>query len=449
MSDLTSIPLANRGDGLTISLVGLLVPWLVALASLYAGTQLLGGPEAGQAGGVMLLAMVALAAVGTALCLLRDGSPVAMAGIVVGVVAGLGVIDGTTGWFSFRSFGDTGFLPNLVAAGAPFTRWLAGSVVLAGLYEWLREYEWLPAISASSFVEVAGALWMGLASVALLIWKRGRWEVLLPLTTPIWLLLMTGYDEYYPFIAPALLLSLYLILSPALPGSRWIPVLAGLLPLLYIAYAPLALLLILRYVWEHPRQGVVAALVSATVYFGGISLLWPDGLEGYLEALTGNLNLGEKNTLFARYQGHSASALSPFFSMRYALSAEHLRDLAFMVLLGAGWCIPLLAALCASPAIGALGASLRRRRAPALVVPAVAIGWQLFYLLFMIPKLGPTQDLDLFFSVYLLSAVLAGSLVDKGLPLLPASRQVLARSLILATAVAGNGAILAVLLAYR
>ncbi len=40
-------------------------------------------------------------------------------------------------------------------------------------------------------------------------------------------------------------------------------------------------------------------------------------------------------------------------------------------------------------------------------------GWQIFYFFFMLPKLGPVKDIDLYFSVYLTIAFVAGLLVDE------------------------------------
>ena len=58
--------------------------------------------------------------------------------------------------------------------------------------------------------------------------------------------------------------------------------------------------------------------------------------------------------------------------------------------------------------------------------------WQILYFVFMIPKLGPFVDIDLFFSVYFLLAMLAGLICDKWISYMSGRAGKLARYYIMA-----------------
>jgi hypothetical protein len=50
--------------------------------------------------------------------------------------------------------------------------------------------------------------------------------------------------------------------------------------------------------------------------------------------------------------------------------------------------------------------------APRTLLLAIFFAWQLFYFVFMIPRLGPRIDIDLFFSFYICLAFTTGYVLD-------------------------------------
>jgi hypothetical protein len=194
-----------------------------------------------------------------------------------------------------------------------------------------------------------------------------------------------------------------------------IPALAGTLPLFYIAYAPLAALLLFRYLLSHPRQTFMATAFSGAIYFVGIFLAWPKDLYDYWGALKFDLNLGDLHTAHGAYVNKVASDHSPFFSLDYAFSFDHLRDKSFMLLFGTGWAIPTITLFVISILLFSKKISLPKFDFNFLkgAFFGIFLIWQTYYFIFMIPKLGPYRDVDLFFSFYLALSFVAGVLLDK------------------------------------
>ena len=311
---------------------------------------------------------------------------------------------------SIRSFGDSGWLAYFVDTQTPFSRWLAGTATLGWAFSILKSLA--IDIAALTFIKVCGALLITVTTIYVIRKANNRLALLIPLFCPIWLTFISGYDEYYPFIAPLFLIALLLIEHRPL-NQQWLiySAFASLLTLSYIAYAPIAFLVILALALHSRKLALASIPIACFIYILGVYLFWPEGVMEYARALKHDLNLGEQNTIYPAYKEHSASALSPWFSPQYALSWEHFKHLAFMLFWGGGWIIPLLlfGALIKYRAqfINKLPSALRSN--PTLSALAA---WQTFYFVFMIPKLGPVQDIDLFFSVYLTLGILAGMWFD-------------------------------------
>jgi hypothetical protein len=316
-----------------------------------------------------------------------------------------------------QRYGDAKFITRYVVQDTTMARWLAGTTILSWLYEAILR---LPAVAeaapsareaAAYLVRVAGIVVM--VSGSLLLFRRwpDRLSIALPTLLPVWLLFSVGYLEYYPLIAVALVAALAWIFDRPLAERdpyRVGAFSAALFPLLYVAYAPVSLLILLFYGIARPSKILRAVATAAVVAAIGIVVFWPHSAGSFIPALHGSLNLGEHGTAFKPYRGHSAGPDSVLFTWSYALSPQHLKHLGFMWHFGAGT-VMLLMFLAGSAFL-----LWRNRKETAKFVRSnrswlglALIGGHLFYMLRMIPKLGPVRDIDLFFNVYLVILVVA------------------------------------------
>lgn len=309
-----------------------------------------------------------------------------------------------------QQYGDTGYLPWIVKANTPFTRWLAGSALLGWIYQAIESLSLV--ISPITFIKIFGAFCMTSMSIYLLNRYPNRLAILLPMFSPIWFVFLSGYDEYYPFIAGLWLLALS---TNSVGDNRThtisLAILIASLPLFYIAFAPLSLLLILNNFTKSTKSTIKLIALSALFYWLGVELFWSGNIMDYIYQLPLDLNLGEKNTLYEAYQGQSTSDYSPLFELGYALSLQHLSHLIYMQFWGGGIIIPMILGMFLLPSIRE-----KLTEQQSIIKKHVALGvvfiWQLSYFILMIPKLGPSKDVDLFFSFYLLSALLVGLAID-------------------------------------
>lgn len=337
----------------------------------------------------------------------------------------LALVNILTRSISVYQYGDAVYLARAVAEGSTTSRWLAGNAVLSwihsALFDWSPLSRIVPGAEVTSpyFLRVASLLAMIGSTIALhRLWPH-RMAVILPTLTPIWFLFSIGYIEYYPFIAAPLVAALVWMFDRPLKARAPLQVgaLCGLLcPLLYIGFAPVALLLLLFYTIARPVAGLQATAVSLVTAVAGILLLWPRGIRDFVAHLIESIPLGETATAWGAYRGQAAAADSLFFTWSYALSGEHLRHLAFMATFGAGAGLLLLALVAGAAALwkssGRLSTVVRSRR---LWLALSLVGFYLIYVVRMIPRFGPIKDIDLFFSVYIVLAVFTGLLVDKWL----------------------------------
>jgi hypothetical protein len=343
-----------------------------------------------------------------------------------------------------KSYGDSAYLEAEIVKGMPYPRWLTGTAILSWVYAAIWQLppllKHLPAALATSggFLSVTGALAMGIGTIALLRRWPNRLAVLLPSLLPCWVLFSAGYREYYPFIACALLAALAWLFAERLEdrSPRDVGLLVALLPLLYVGFASLSVLIFVFYVLAAPRgqagvleqasrsgsfpsRAVERALKTAGIALFAFVLMivvfWPYGVSDFFRQLYTQLNFGEANTEFPRYLNQSADPTSIFFTTRYALSSEHLRDVAYMSFWGGGlFVFPLLVAAITLAWRSRRGAWREAARERRLWLGTAIFLWQLTYLLFMIPKLGPTRDVDLFFATFISVAFFAGLLFDLG-----------------------------------
>lgn len=354
-------------------------------------------------------------------------------------------------FYSLMSYGDAGYLPMVVAQDHPFSRWLAGTFGLSYLYNHLNFSSIFP---SKSFVQLSGASCMIVASFIFALISKGRFSIFLPITTPIWLIFSSGYDEYYPFITGMFLAFIILMEKKKMHASLWIPVFSAALPLMYIGFAPFGAIVLIKYLIVHKDRRFYGLFVSLFFYFAGLQIMWPEGVINYLPSLLSDLNLGEKNTGWPPYLGKSSSPTSPFFKLSYAFHPEHLLDLMFMLFYGMGGTVIVFLFLFKNiytiieERYNEIFASFKKTKSYdlRLLIFAILFLWQIFYFIFMIPKLGPILDIDLFFSFYLTFSYLIGLVLDRHFSLMEVSRALVAKYYLLCFVVPFNFAIASILL---
>lgn len=322
---------------------------------------------------------------------------------------------------SLLSYGDRGFMEAILQSGDSVPKWLIGSTFTNWLYAAVWQFpplqSWLPVDlqPPHGFIASVSALMMGLSSIML--FQRGidRLSIILPLITPIWIMFSTGYSEIYPFVVPVFVVVLSVLFENRLESKS--PLLIGLiaaaLPLVYLGFAPISVLLLFFYMVSNRKDSPKAFGYCILSFVLLLTIFWSGSKTQFFSQLYSSMNLGEQNVLFERYKDHSAGANSIFFEPRYALSAEHLTD-AFYILFFGGGAIPLI--LLAAGALYYLASGVDKTililKDVRLWMALAVIAIHIHYLLFMIPKLGPVQDIDLFFQVFIVLAFFAGYVWD-------------------------------------
>jgi len=321
-----------------------------------------------------------------------------------------------------RPYGDGEIFERFVAAGEPMPRWLAGSALAAWGYAAVWEFPpvalRLPAALAtvSGYLSVLCALATGVGTMLLLHRWPTRLAVLLPTLTPTWMLFASGYIEYYPLVAAPFVAALAWLTEAPIEqrSSRQVGGIVGALPGVYIGFTPVAAIALVSYALARRTRALAAAAAAGLTAAALVAICWPAGVPHYFRALYGVMNFGE-TSLAARYDGMAAGAASIFFGLPSAFAPMHLGDVLYMYFWAGGWWGPPLLVL----------AVATWRQAPSRLVASVVV-WHVAYLCLMIPRLGPTRDVDLFFPTYVTVAFAAGTLLD-GAPTLvtPTRRLVL------------------------
>lgn len=316
--------------------------------------------------------------------------------------------------FKLLTYGDDGQLSKLISEGTVFPRWMLGSSIMKLFYQWvvipIGEHTFLPLLSSTNIVRLSGCLLMTGVSVLLLRRHPNRLSVVLPLTTPIWLLFSTGYNEYYPFIAPVFICVLLLLFEWDI--SKVHPIVMGLLlssiALLYAGFVPLSVFLMIGYVMHvKPKTWIQAAVFSLLWGLLLLLLFWPDTLKNFAAYYKSALNLGDSSSI-SIYVG-KATPNTPFFNLPYAFSLENLKRQFFMFFWAGGLSpLYLMGAL-----IYAFIKKIQFKNLKKILFLGLFLGYQVFYFIFLIPKLGPVADIDLYFTVYITFAFIAGFLGDQ------------------------------------
>jgi hypothetical protein len=255
---------------------------------------------------------------------------------------------------------------------------------------------------------VLGATWVTITK------SKGRLSFLLPLMCPMWIAFCFGYDEYNAFVAPIILITALWVFFGEQPQSVTVPTIcAGLLPAVYAGLGPISIIVMLKLLvprknWTERAKSIAIWLVA---YAGAIEFSWPAGHIDYLRNLTTDLMLGS----VGGYEGMAASEKSPFFNIQTLLSYDHLSGVGYMLVFGAGLAsVIFFLAVLATPSLGF--AKARKTVAPLVSlgwVQWLLVAWSVFYIVALMAKLGPTGDIDAFYSSYITISIVVGLVADR------------------------------------
>ncbi len=348
----------------------------------------------------------------------------------------------------FRSYGDGGSLATFINESNPFSRWLLGSTALIDLFGLVNHF--VLSISAQQFVVVASSTCMCISTIAVLRSYGNKTYVILPLTTPIWIAFSSGYDEYYPFIVGFFLLVALWICVKSVEEFSYVRVaLTGVIPALYVGFAPLAVFALAKTLRKAKslKESVIGIALSAFAYVVAVEVGWPAGHSNYLAVLSDNMNLGDTRSIHS-YEGTALSSRSPFYSLESVFSFFHVRDMLFNAFFSGGIAGLLILVVIFVYLKTKLSASLSaglHDHQPNILAMAFVL-WNVFYFIFMIPKLGPIADIDLFFASNLVFTIWCGVLLEKLFDYRQLS--IRARTNTLSAVVALNGPAVAALVIY-
>ena len=251
-------------------------------------------------------------------------------------------------------------------------------------------------------------------STFLIIRRRTQAMIILPLTTPVWVLFCLGYNEYYPFISGIfVLVSIWLInRKPSEQLFFWAAI-AGLLPVVYVGFVPLAGLVIIKLFFHRKSLLGFASnlLISAAVVISSAKVAWGGTLSSLLERLKSDLLIGDRGAV-DEYIGKALPNIPGTFKIPYAFSLWHFEDLAFIALFSGGVAFLLFWIPFGSVSTKNYVSKLKNFRTDSLMLVLLVVS-HLIFLLFYIPKLGPTRDIDLYFSTVLSISICLGARLDQ------------------------------------
>jgi hypothetical protein len=322
--------------------------------------------------------------------------------------------------YPLQSYGDRNQLNELLSTNTVFPRYLVGSRFLLTVFQIARlvfstKSSITGILDPDTFVRVFGSMLMLTLSLVLLRRNSTRLSIVLPITLPVWFLFSSGYNEYYPFIIPVFVICLLFL--DYWDISRLHPILVGLITalaaLVYAAFIPLALFLLgLYFLRGGVKRGLVALVFALFWALALISICWPGSFSSFIQQYVYTLNLGDINSTEI-FLGQ-AFGMTPFFKPDYAFSVDHLKMIFFMLFWVGGISSAIL--LIVMTVLLAIKGELKQKK---FIIPGLFLLYQITYFFFMIPKLGPLKDVDLFFSVYLTIAFTAGLLTDHYVKSLP------------------------------
>ena len=384
--------------------------YVLAWGLTYAALRFFWGAKLGVLNPLLLLVdfiLPLLAVIALYLLGIKTERPFRWLGLVFVGLLVLVIINIMTNRVHLMNYGDVGTLSGMIAHGEIFPRWMLGTGILGFVITKIGVPFFGPGDDIL-LIRTLSALVMCLSSAILLFLFPKRASLSLTLTSPIWLLLCSGYDEYYPFIAPLYVLFL-MILSAKMQrrfSSLLISLFSAVLATSYAGFLPLAAFLLLAYtLWRGWRKGLLAGL--AFVAFSVVLVLILNGfnLGSFLTNYQASLNLTDP----LNFSGQSLLG-TPFFKPEFVLAADNAQrmginffwtgSILYLILCAAGY-----AWLAASRPDGWVK--------KAALVLGLQLLFQLAYFVFMLPRLGSVQDIDLYFTAYLSLAFCTGWLVEK------------------------------------
>jgi hypothetical protein len=269
-------------------------------------------------------------------------------------------------------------------------------------------------VTAAKFLAVFSSLFVLGATYLTITKSKGRLSYLLPLMSPMWIAFCFGYDEYNAFVSPIVLFVALWIFWGEQPKSATVAsICAGLLPALYVGLGPISIIVMLKLLVPRKNwnERVTSIAIWLAAYVGAIEFSWPKGHIDYLKNLTSDLMLGSAGG----YEGMASSDKSPFFNIQTVLSYDHLSGVGYMLLFGAGLVsVIFFLAVLALPALGF--AKARKTFAPLISLGWVQwlfVIWSVFYIVALMAKLGPTGDIDAFYSSYITISIMVGLVADR------------------------------------
>lgn len=312
----------------------------------------------------------------------------------------------------FISYGDWESLIGVVKGPGVFSRWALGSSVLSSIYLLITSF--IVHVTAAKYLSIFSALFVIFATYTTILKSKGRLSFLLPLICPIWIAFCFSYDEYNAFVAPIFLFGALWIFFGEKPKSANVAsICAGLLPAVYVGLAPLSIFVVVKICayykdWNN-RVRFVGIWIFA--YIAAIEFSWPRGHLDYLRNLSSDMLLGSSGG----FKGRAASEKSPFFNLRTILSAEHLSGVGYLLVFGAGFVAVLFGigvVLCPFAVKRGFGKQLFLGLGIGWIQSAF-IAWNLIYIVALMAKLGPTGDIDAFYSTFFVIAIVVGLIADR------------------------------------
>lgn len=314
---------------------------------------------------------------------------------------------------ALRQYGDTGVLENFIGRGEIFPRWYLGNAILNFLYRSI----WLPFAPAilsgpERFVQCAGSFCTLLSTLALLRWQTPSAAIFGVVLSPLWLLFLSGYSEYYPFIAGPFAIGLVWLLqrelterSPIVLGIG-----AGLYSLAYVAFVPVSFLVLACLSLRSWKDGLCAVSVAILVVVLVVVAVSGTNIAEPLVALSGQLNLNSEN-IPRSYQRLAVEGL-PLFRFSALFNGNYVLQHLYMLMFSGG----------AAGALTLVFGFLSRSHAAQTwlvflgssrgLLCAGILLFEISYFLFMMPCLGTRRDIDLFFQAYFAFAIIGGRLLE-------------------------------------